>query len=287
MNRKDFLRTTGAVMLAFTLPVKNNYAFGTDMETTDTCIPTTSDILGPYYRANAPFRSDLTLAGDPGALLNYKGKITDEGCNPLSAALVDVWQADSDGDYDNTSADFRYRGRFQTGADGTYAFRAVKPGWYLNGGQYRPAHLHFRVTRTGYTELITQLYFEGDPYIANDPWASEPEAEKRIVPINVAGGEGTAVFDITLKGMPTGIRDLQNDSPVRLVPNPVKDQLNLEGSVLIKNIEVFNPAGILVVHAYGLKVRQYRLPVNYLGNGLYFCRIETEKGIFVHKFIKE
>ena len=287
MNRKDFLRTTGAAMLALTLPVKNNYAFGTDMETTDTCIPTTSDILGPYYRANAPFRSDLTVPGDPGALLNYKGKITDEGCNPLPGALVDVWQADSEGGYDNTSADFRYRGRFQTGADGTYTFRAVKPGWYLNGGQYRPAHLHFRVTRTGYTELITQLYFEGDPYIANDPWASEPEAEKRIVPITVAGGEGTAVFDITLKGMPTGIRDLQNDSPVTLAPNPVKDQLNLEGNVLIKNIEVFNPASILVIHAYGLKVRQYRLPVNYLGNGLYFCRIETEKGIFVHKFIKE
>lgn len=274
-------------MLAFTLPVKNNYALGPDMQPTDTCVPTTADILGPYYRANAPFRSDLTVAGDPGALLNYKGKITDENCMPLSVATVDVWQANSDGAYDNTSSEFRYRGRFQTGADGTYNFRAVKPGWYLNGGQYRPAHLHFRVTRAGYTELITQLYFEGDPYIANDPWASVPNAELRIVPIDSTGGEGTAVFDITLKATPTGIREVQNNSPVTIAPNPVRDQLNLDGSVLLKNIEVFNTSGVLVTHAYGLKVRTYRLPVNYLGAGLYYCRIETERGIFVHKFVKE
>lgn len=287
MNRKDFLWRTGAAMLAFTLPVKNNYAFGTDMQTLDTCVPTTADILGPYYRANAPFRSDLTVPGDPGAVLNYKGKVLDENCNPLAGALVDVWQANNAGAYDNTSSEFRYRGRFQTGADGTYNFRAVKPGWYLNGSQYRPAHLHFRVTRMGYTELITQLYFEGDPYIANDPWASVPDADLRIVPINTAGGEGTALFDITLKAIPTGIRDVQNESPVTLVPNPVSDQLHLNGSIPIRNIEVFNAAGMLVIYAYGLKTRTHILPVNYLGSGWYFCRIETEQGIFVHRFLKE
>lgn len=287
MDRKNFLFKTGAAMLALTLPIKNNYAFRPDGQAADACIPTTTDILGPYYRAGAPFRSNLVVPGDPGAILNYKGKITDEECRPLSNAIVDVWQANSDAEYDGTSADFNYRGRFETGANGEYTFHSIKPGWYLNGAQYRPAHIHFRVTKPGYTELITQLYFEGDPYIAADPWASDPSADLRIVPIVVTGNEGTAVFDITLVSNTTGIKELQSASPVTLAPNPVRDALHFNSGVPILNIEVFNIAGQRIATAYGLNTQTYILPVNYLGNALYFCRIETAKGIFVHKFVKE
>lgn len=274
-------------MLAFTLPIRNNYAFGPEGQVVDACIPTTTDILGPYYRAGAPFRSNLVVAGDTGTVLNYKGKVTDKDCRPLANAIVDVWQANSDAEYDGTSADFNYRGRFETGASGEYAFHSVKPGWYLNGAQYRPAHIHFRVTKPGYTELITQLYFEGDPYIAADPWASDPAADRRIVPITVSGNEGTAVFDITLIANTTGIKELQSPSPVTLAPNPVREQLHFSSGIPILNIEVFNVAGQRIATAYGLHTTAYTLPVNYLGNALYFCRIETAKGIFVHKFVKE
>ena len=113
MNRKDFIWKTGAAMLAFTLPVKNNYAFAPEPGLTGACVPTTTDILGPYYRANAPFRSDLTIAGDPGTILNYRGIIMDEDCNPLDNAIVDVWQANDAAVYDSSSANFNYRGRFQ------------------------------------------------------------------------------------------------------------------------------------------------------------------------------
>ena len=93
MNRKDFLWKTGTALLAFNLPVKNNYAFAPDNQITGACLPTTTDILGPYYRANAPFRSDLTLPGDPGAILNFKGRVLNEDCTPIDNAIVDVWQA--------------------------------------------------------------------------------------------------------------------------------------------------------------------------------------------------
>ncbi len=287
MNRKDFLRKTGLAMLAFTLPVRDHYAFGSDPKVTGACVPTTADILGPYYRPGAPFRSNLTIAGDPGTILNYRGKVTDEDCNPLANVIVDVWQANADAEYDGTSANFNYRGRFETGANGEYTFRSVKPGWYLNGAQYRPAHIHFRVTKPGYTELITQLYFEGDPYIAADPWASDPDADMRIVPINVVGGEDTAEFNITLIGNATGIKEHQQVSPVTLAPNPVRDRLQLRSGVAMRNIEVFNVAGQLVATAYNLNTQEYELSLNYLGNALYFCRIETARGIFVHRFVKE
>jgi protocatechuate 3,4-dioxygenase beta subunit len=288
MNRKDFLWKTGAAMLAFTLPVKRNYAFGPGgAHTTGDCVPTTTDILGPYYRANAPFRSNLIVPGDGGTILKYKGKVTDENCNPLAHAIVDVWQADSDAEYDGTSADFNYRGRFETGADGMYNFRSVKPGWYLNGAQYRPAHIHFRVTCAGYTELITQLYFEGDPYIAADPWASDPDAVQRIVPIQTAGGEDEATFNITLDGNGTHIKEQQQRSPVKIFPNPFKDVLTFDAGVSIMNIELFNTTGQLVAWQYDIKSQPVALSLGFLGSGIYFCRIETEKGIFVHRVVKE
>lgn len=287
MNRKHFLWRTGAAMLAFTIPVKNNYAFAPEDQPLDACIPTTSDILGPYYRANAPFRSDLTIPGEPGTILNYKGTVSDEDCNPLENAVVDVWQANSDALYDGTSPEFRYRGKFQTGADGAYEFRSVVPGWYLNGAQYRPAHIHFRVTRPGYTELITQLYFEGDPYIAADPWASDPDAAMRIVPVSAVGAEKVALFNITLKANTNGIREMKQDAPVTLSPNPVNDQLTIHASnQIIKSVEIFDITGNLIIYKYGLQTETYRLPVNYLGSALYFCRIETSGGIFVHKVMK-
>ena len=287
MNRKDFLWKTGTALLAFTLPVKNNYAFAPDNQITGACLPTTTDILGPYYRANAPFRSDLTVPGDPGAILKFKGRVLNEDCNPIDNAIVDVWQANDGAIYDQTSANYNYRGRFQTSATGEYEFRSIKPGWYLNGSQFRPAHIHFRVTRQGFTELITQLYFQGDPYIANDPWASDPDAQMRIVPINQVSNEGLAVFDITLAG-PTSINDEQQKSPVGMSPNPIKDLLNLTSeSTNIKNIEVINTAGQLVATAYDLSTNQHQIRLNYLGCGMYFCRVETERGIFVHKLIKE
>lgn len=288
MNRKHFLWKTGAAMLAFTLPVKNNYAFAPQDQPADACIPTTSDILGPYYRANAPFRSDLTIPGDPGTILNYKGIVSDEDCNPLENALVDVWQANSNALYDSTSPEFRYRGKFQTGPDGRYAFRSVVPGWYLNGAQYRPAHIHFRVTRQGFTELITQLYFEGDPYIANDPWASDPAAGLRIVPVQDAGGEKVALFDITLKANANGIREPGKEEHITLYPNPVKDLLTVQvKDQMLKSIEIFDIRGNLLIFKYQLNVATCKLPLQYLGRAMYFCRIETGKGIFVHKIIKQ
>lgn len=287
MNRKDFLWKTGAALLAFTLPVKDNYAFDPSDQATGSCLPTTTDILGPYYRANAPFRSDLTVPGDPGAILTFKGRVLNEDCNPLSDAIVDVWQANDAAEYDQTSANFKYRGRFRTGATGEYEFKSIKPGWYLNGQDYRPAHIHFRVTRPGFTELVTQLYFQGDPYIAQDPWASHPDAQLRIVPINQINNEGVAAFDVTLKG-PTDIKKIQKKSPVGLSPNPVRDTLNLRTSgVRILNVEILNTAGQLVATSYDLATSHHQIRLNFLGCGMYFCRVETEDGIFVHKLVKE
>jgi hypothetical protein len=89
-----------------------------------------------------------------------------------------------------------------TNEKGEYSFSTIKPGRYLNGGTFRPSHLHFRITVPGKTPMITQLYFEGDPYIPTDPWASDPDASMRIIPLNVVGQGLLGIFDLTLNVPP-------------------------------------------------------------------------------------
>lgn len=286
MDRRNFIRKAGTGVLAVTLLGKNTYAFSRQLAAPGSCIPTTADILGPFYRANAPFRSDLRVNGDPGTVLMYQGIITDAACNPLENAIVDVWQANDGGAYDNASPQFHYRGRVQTDSTGAYAFTAVKPGWYLNGSQFRPSHIHFRVTAPGFTELITQLYFEGDPYIAADPWASSSAAQMRIIPIVDVNGTDTVHFNIALASS-LGMEDGTFQSPVRF-PNPVENPLVISSpSEPLKSLELFDMNGILVRRSYEINATVHQVDIATLPSGIYFCRVETTQGIYVHKVLKQ
>ena len=107
---------------------------------------------------------------------------------PLPGALLDVWQADHAGQYDikepaslTDRTPLRLRGRLLTDAQGHYEIETIVPGRYpippgLPGleqyaGRTRPAHVHFTVMHPLFGPLTTQLYFKGDPYLSQDPWA--------------------------------------------------------------------------------------------------------------------
>ena len=54
--------------------------------------PTTTDILGPYYRPGAIFKTDLVQAGTNGELMHFSGTIFDKtGKTPVKDALVEIW----------------------------------------------------------------------------------------------------------------------------------------------------------------------------------------------------
>jgi hypothetical protein len=139
---------------------------------TESCIEATEDDpLGPYYTANPPKRTTLVEDGMLGTRLVVEGRVLGVGaagatCNALAGAEVDVWQANDAGDYDN--AGYTLRGIFTSDANGKYRVETILPGRYLDGAEYRPRHIHVRVRAPGKKELITQLYFEGDPYNATD-----------------------------------------------------------------------------------------------------------------------
>lgn len=131
------------------------------------CGPLTADnIEGPFYRPGAPFRGDLA-DHIRGRALILAGTVRHCG-RPVANAELDFWQADTNGEYDHRG--WTLRGRVRARRDGTYQIDTIVPGHYLNGESYRPAHIHVKVRSPDTRELTTQLYFEGDPYNAIDPW---------------------------------------------------------------------------------------------------------------------
>jgi catechol 1,2-dioxygenase len=165
------------------------------------CLATSDDILGPFYLAGSPVTTQVASPEEPGTRLFISGTILSLDClTPIPNAMIEVWQANDAAVYD-TSQSFNLRGTMYSDAEGHYAFETIMPGAYLNGNQFRPKHIHYRVNSPGFPPLVTQLYFEGDPYIPADPWASQEDAAMRIIPLNeIGGGQLEGVFDIVLDG---------------------------------------------------------------------------------------
>jgi protocatechuate 3,4-dioxygenase beta subunit len=167
---------------------------------TPECLETADNVLGPYWIEGAPERSDLTEPGLPGTRLHITGRVLGAGaaaCAPLAGALLDVWHADDRGDAPAGYSDattWRLRGRLYTAADGSYELRTIVPGRYDDGGGFRPAHIHVRVSAPGHRLLTTQLYFDGDPYNDTDPFI---DAALIMKPRDQAGGKA-ASFDFVI-----------------------------------------------------------------------------------------
>lgn len=164
--------------------------------------PTTTDILGPFYRPGAPVRTELVQAGTKGQLLHFNGVVfAKDGKTPLKNSLVEIWHCNEEGIYDNTSDEYVYRAACKTAADGKYQFNTILPVPYNVGGNVvRPAHIHMRVSGNSGQDLVTQVYFKGDEYVAKDESAGDPRSLNRILEISTnAKNEKVVRFDIVLR----------------------------------------------------------------------------------------
>ena len=149
---------------------------------------TEATVLGPFHVDGAPqraFGENICLDGN-GMPCHVSGRVTDVDGQPLAGASLDIWQTNADGYYDvqqpEVQPKMNLRGRFVTEPDGRYAFRTVKPVSYPvptdgPGGEildrmgrhaWRPAHIHFIVSKPGYRRLVTHIFAHDDPYIDSD-----------------------------------------------------------------------------------------------------------------------
>ena len=150
---------------------------------------TESSLLGPFFREGAPELAEgANIArGIEGEPLLVGGGVASTDGKPIGGALIDVWQASSSGQYDLQFDNFKgaevnLRARFRTDADGHFSFASVKPSSYpvpgdgpvgkmlhaLGRHPFRPAHIHFMISASGFKPLVTALYIDGDKYIDSD-----------------------------------------------------------------------------------------------------------------------
>jgi len=119
-------------------------------------VATLSQTEGPFYKPNSPERTSLREPGISGTPLTVTGYVLSTTCQPIAHALLDFWQADSNGNYDNTG--FRLRGHQYTDNQGRYSLDTIVPGEYTG----RTRHIHVKVEAPGRPVLTTQLYFPGE-----------------------------------------------------------------------------------------------------------------------------
>jgi protocatechuate 3,4-dioxygenase beta subunit len=144
---------------------------------------------GPYFTRNSPQSTALLEAGDPGTRLVVSGLVLTTQCQPVPGALLDFWQANSWGQYDNVG--YRYRGHQFTEADGRFYLETVMPGLYPG----RTRHIHVKAQAPGSRVLTTQLYFPGEPGNARDG-IYRRDLEMHVAD-DQAGGK-TARFDFVI-----------------------------------------------------------------------------------------
>jgi len=175
-------------------------------------VPTPEDSEGPFYpeRWEGDVDGDLlTLDGrrhERGLPLLIGGRVLAVDGVPLAGATVEIWQADTEGQYrhsrDGRDAPLRRGfqgfGRVRTDAEGRYRLRTLKPPAY--GG--RPPHVHFRVRAEGRRVLTTQMYFAGENAERSLWGGFSRERERLTVTLAEARDEGrpavAATFDLVL-----------------------------------------------------------------------------------------
>jgi protocatechuate 3,4-dioxygenase alpha subunit len=153
-------------------------------------VPTAEMTLGPFFpREFAAGANDLA-AGAQGEPIEITGRVVQADGRALNNVVLEVWQADAEGRYDNPA--FCGWGRAATDASGTYMFRTVKPG----SGEGRAPHINFLILYSGLMrQLQTVMYFDDapDPVLQNLKERGERLVARKESPSRYR-------FDIRLRG---------------------------------------------------------------------------------------
>lgn len=138
--------------------------------------------------ANAPLADSharMDDGADAGEVMWLHGQVKDNQGQPIANAIVDIWHANTLGNYsffDQSQSDYNLRRRIRTGADGRYSVRSIMPSGYgcppdgptqklldqLGRHGNRPAHIHFFVSAPGHKHLTSQINLSGDKYLWDD-----------------------------------------------------------------------------------------------------------------------
>ena len=187
ISRRFFCRAALALPL-FCLSQRQSVTEATPACLSDT--PTPEETEGPYFKPRSPERRSLLEPSIEGRHLVLSGLVMTTGCVPVSRAVLDFWQADAGGEYDNSG--FHLRGHQFTDDQGRYRLETIVPGVYLG----RTRHIHVKVQAPGTSILTSQLYFPGEVRNQTD-WLFRRDL---LVMVIDAGKAMRARFDFVVAG---------------------------------------------------------------------------------------
>lgn len=177
---------------------------------------TPSQTVGPFFHYGLFSGGENILVNDQtrGKRIYIKGRVIDGDGKPVPDAMVEIWQADSQGIFnhpadprhDKADKNFRGFGRADTLDDGQFSFKTIKPGavaW--NDQQNQAPHINVHVFARGMlTHAATRLYFSDEPANANDPLlnmiANLERRETLIATLEESEDLPTYCFNIVLQG---------------------------------------------------------------------------------------
>ena len=174
-----------------------------------TLAPTPSSTEGPFYPENYTKEPATqlvrgTLMGNA-IPLSLAGRFLDRFGKPVDGARVEIWLADGigrythsrDGEPKDRDPNFAGFGWMRTGADGAYAFSAIRPVPYTG----RTPHIHFAVIAPRATKLVTQMFVEGVAQNERDYlYTHIPRAQRAAVTakLDPAGSGQRTTFDLIM-----------------------------------------------------------------------------------------
>jgi protocatechuate 3,4-dioxygenase alpha subunit len=184
---------------------------------------TPSQTVGPFFHDALvdEDRSKLVATGHPSAV-RIEGMVYDGAGEPVPDAMVEIWQANAYGRYDDPTHDredlpldpeaFSGFGRSDTVEGGEFSFVTVKPGRVPGpDGSPQAPHVMVSVFARGLLKrLVTRIYFPdeaesnaadpvlssvGDPKLRDSLIAREEEGVLRF-DIHLQGDDQTAFFEL-------------------------------------------------------------------------------------------
>lgn len=220
LNRRNWLRV-GLGLAAGAVAAPGCYMISKEAaEKAVACQVSPRQELGPFPPMKALTQSDhdvdLTMVRGQteqalGKVIHVRGRVLDEQCQPVAGAIVVIWQSNHHGryhhEYDNNPAEmdpnFQGWGQVITNDQGAYQFKTILPGLYGR----RTRHIHFKVSRRGYHEMVTQMYFEGEDRNQTDGLLNQlthDEQQRVICQLEDQDGTPTATFDINIEKLREG-----------------------------------------------------------------------------------
>jgi protocatechuate 3,4-dioxygenase alpha subunit len=173
---------------------------------------TTSQTVGPFFRIGFELlmKADVAGAGVAGERFVLEGQVLDGDRVPIPDAVIEIWQADSQGKYPDprgwqagtVETGFQGFGRVGTDDNGYFRFSTIKPGVTPgpNGATQAP-HLAVAILMRGLLKhLFTRIYFPGDPANSTDPILNMVPSPRRHTLIARKSGVGVLRWDVLMQG---------------------------------------------------------------------------------------